>query len=278
MAKKVTATQRAKPALDTDKFANEIRRLILEESKRAGVGHIGSSLSIADIVAVLYNSVLRIKSPKDPDRDRFILSKGHAVLAQYAALHLKGLLTREELATFCNNGTTLCGHPEVEVDGIDFATGSLGMGLSFGVGSALAAKKTNSERKVFVVVSDAELNEGALWESVLFAGHHQLSNLVAIVDLNGQQALGYTKDVLDTGSVENKFNAFNWDTHVVDGHDCAQLQDTIERLDFTSGAPHVLIARTTFGKGVSYMENKIEWHYLPMTDQQYSQALEEIGC
>lgn len=276
MATTVTATQRAKPALNPDKFANEIRRLVLEESKRAGVGHIGSSLSIAEIVGLLYSSVLNINSPADPERDRFILSKGHAVLALYAALHLKGFLTREELATFCNDGTMLCGHPEVEVPGIDFATGSLGMGLSFGTGSALAAKKSNSPRKVFVLVSDAELNEGALWESVLFAGHHKLSNLVVFVDQNGQQALGYTKDVLDTSSVEKKFSAFNWDTHVVDGHDCKQMKDVLDKLDYKSGAPHVLIARTTFGKGVSYMQNKIEWHYLPMTDEQYQQALKEI--
>lgn len=272
----MTAAQRAKQILSPEKFSTEIRRLVLEESKRAGVGHIGSSLCIAEMVGTLYNNVLNIKSPGDPGRDRFVLSKGHAVLAVYAALHLRGFMTREELATFCNDGTALCGHPEVEVPGIDFATGSLGMGLSFGVGSALAAKKTNADRKVFVLVSDAELNEGALWESVLFAGHHKLSNLVVLVDQNGQQALGYTKDVLDTASVENKFKAFNWDAHVVDGHDCKQIQETIDNLNFQSGAPHVLVCRTTFGKGVSYMENLIKWHYLPMSDEQYAQALKEI--
>ncbi len=273
----MTATQRTKPALTPDSFAYEIRRLVLQESKRAGVGHIGSSLSIAEIIGLLYSGVLKIKSPADPERDRFILSKGHAVLALYAALHLKGFITREELATFCNDGTRLCGHPEVEVPGIDFATGSLGMGLSFGVGSALAARKANSSRQVFVLVSDAELNEGALWESVLFAGHHRLSNLIVFVDQNGQQALGYTKDVLDTGSVEKKFNAFNWDTHVVDGHDCQQMLNVVNKLDYKSAAPHVLIAKTTFGKGVSYMENQIQWHYLPMTDEQFDQAIKEIG-
>lgn len=272
----VTATQRAKPALNPEKFANEIRRLVLVESKRAGVGHIGSSLSIAEIVALLYSSVLNIKSPDDPERDRFILSKGHAVLALYAALHLRGFLTREELGTFCDDGTSLCGHPEIEVPGVDFATGSLGMGLSFAVGSALAARRTNSSRKVFALVSDAELNEGALWESVLFAGHHRLSNLVVFVDQNGQQALGYTKDVLDTSSVEKKFCAFNWDTHVVDGHDSRAMLDAVGRLDYKSGAPHVFIARTTFGKGVSYMENQIQWHYLPMADEQFKLAMKEI--
>jgi transketolase len=273
----VTATQRVKPALNPEKFATEIRRLVLLESRRAGVGHIGSSLSIADMIGLLYSSVLNISEPGDPERDRFILSKGHAVLSVYAALHLKGFITRDELGTFCNDGTSLCGHPEIGVPGIDFATGSLGMGLSFGVGCAVAARKTNSSRKTFVLVSDAELNEGSLWESVLFAGHHKLSNLVVLVDQNGQQALGYTKDVMDTSSVENKFKAFNWDVHVVDGHDCTQMRDTIDKLDFQSGAPHVLVCRTTFGKGVSFMHNKIEWHYLPMTEEQYEQAMTEIN-
>lgn len=276
MALTVTAAQRAKPGLNPYKFSNEIRRLVLVESKRAGVGHIGSSLSIAEIVGSLYSSVLNIKAPGDPERDRFILSKGHAALALYAALQLKGFITREELGTFCDDGTILCGHPEVEVPGVDFATGSLGMGLSFGVGAAMAAKKTNSKRKIFVLISDAELNEGSLWEAILFAGHHKLSNLTVFIDLNGQQALGYTKDVLDTTSVEKKFSAFNWDAHVVDGHDCKQMIETVRKLDFNSGAPHVLIAKTTFGKGVSYMESKIAWHYLPMTDEQYEQALTEI--
>jgi len=272
----VTATQRVNPALNPDKFACEIRKLVLLESKRAGVGHIGSALSIADIVGLLYSRVLNIKSPGDPERDRFILSKGHAVLAVYAALQLKGFITREELGTFCNDGTSLCGHPEIGVPGIDFATGSLGMGLSFGVGSAVAAGKAKSSRRTFVLVSDAELNEGALWESVLFAGHHKLSNLIVFVDLNGQQALGYTKDVLDTSSVENKFKAFNWDVHIVDGHDTEQMLDTINKLDLESGAPHVLVCKTTFGKGVSYMQNKIEWHYLPMSNDQFEQAMKEI--
>ena len=274
----MTATQRAKPTINPDKFANELRRLVLLESKRAGVGHIGSSLSIAEIIALLYSSVLNIKSPDDPERDRFILSKGHAVLALYAALQLKGFITREELGTFCDDGTRLCGHPEVEVPGIDFATGSLGMGLSFGVGSALAAQKSKSARKVYVLVSDAELNEGSLWESVLFAGHHNLSNLVVFVDQNGQQALGYTKDVLDTNSVEKKFQAFNWDAHVVDGHDCQAMMDALSKLNYQSGPPHVLVAKTTFGKGVSYMENQIQWHYLPMTDEQFQQAMNEIDA
>lgn len=273
----MTATQRVKPALNPEKFATEIRRLVLLESRRAGVGHIGSSLSIADMIGLLYSSVLNISEPGDPERDRFILSKGHAVLAVYAALHLKGFITRDELGTFCNDGTSLCGHPEIGVPGIDFATGSLGMGLSFGVGCAVAARKTNSSRKTFVLVSDAELNEGSLWESVLFAGHHKLSNLVVLVDQNGQQALGYTKEVMDTSSVENKFKAFNWDVHVVDGHDCTQMRDTTDKLDFQSGAPHVLVCRTTFGKGVSFMHNKIEWHYLPMTEEQYEQAMTEIN-
>ncbi|MBC7998049.1 MAG: transketolase [Leptolyngbya sp.] len=274
----MTAIQTAKTALSSQSFALEIRRLCLTESKRANVGHIGSALSIAELVAVLYWQILNIPSTRDPERDRFILSKGHAVLALYAALHLKGFMSRETLATFCEDNSALGGHPEIGVDGIDFATGSLGMGLSFGTGAALAAKRAGANRRAFVLVSDAELNEGSLWESALFAGHHQLSNLVAIVDQNGQQALGYTKEILDTDSVEQKFKAFNWRTHVVDGHDCDQLEKILKELDYKSGQPHAIIAKTTFGKGVSFMENQIQWHYLPMNDAQFEQAMKEIEC
>lgn len=276
-AKNLTAIQSAKEAISPQNFANEIRRLCLIQSKEANVGHIGSSLSIAELLAVLYSKILNIPTTKDPERDRFILSKGHAALALYAALHLKGLMSQDTLSTFCKDNSALGAHPENSVDGVDFATGSLGMGLSFGSGAALAAKKCNSKRRVFVIISDAELNEGSLWETALFAGHHQLSNLVAIVDQNGQQALGYTKDILDTDSIEAKFRAFKWRTYLVDGHDCDELEKTLKELDYSSGSPHVIIAKTIFGKGISYMENQIQWHYLPMDESQFKLALKEIG-
>ena len=155
-------------------LARSIRRIILEQSKRAHIGHIGSALSIADIIAALYTNVLRIPDPDDPDRDRFVLSKGHAVLAVYAALHLKGWLTEEELNTYCSDGTLLGVHPEHALRGVDFSTGSLGHGLCIGAGGALAARLQHSPRRVFVLVSAAECNEGSLWEAVMFAAHHRL--------------------------------------------------------------------------------------------------------
>lgn len=253
-----------------------IRRIILEQSKRANVGHIGSELSVADILAALYGRVLRIDDPEAPDRDRFVLSKGHAALALYAALHLRGWLTTADLDTYCADDSLLGVHPEHALPGVDFSTGSLGQGLSVGAGTALAAKLQGSSRRAFVLLSDAECNEGAVWEAVMFARHRRLSNLIAIVDLNGQQALGYTADVLDLSPLGDRWQAFGWDVHTVDGHDVSEIERTIADLDTASGPPHVLIARTTFGKGVSYMESQIAWHYLPMSDAQFAQAMAEV--
>ena len=258
--------------------AQRIRRIILEQSKRAAVGHIGSALSITDIIAVLYERVLRIESADDPSRDRFILSKGHAALALYAALYLKGWMSDASLDTYCADNSLLGVHPERALRGVDFSTGSLGHGLAMGAGAALAARLQGSRRRVFVLVSDAECNEGALWESVMFAAHHRLSNLITIIDLNGQQALGYTDEVLSLTPMAARWRAFGWDVHEVDGHDAREIAETIEGLDVESGGPHVLIARTVFGKGVSYMESQIKWHYWPMSDAEYEQALEETGA
>jgi len=254
--------------------ASDVRRIVLEQSKRAGVGHIGSALSVADIIASLYSGVLNVPAPDDPERDRFILSKGHAALALYAALHLRGFLTEDELNTYCCDGTFLGVHPERALAGVDISTGSLGQGLPIGAGMALAARMQESGRRVFVLISDAECNEGSVWEAAMFAAHHRLSNLIAIIDVNGQQALGYTKDVLSLSPLSEKWRAFGWDVHTVDGHDVDALANAASELD---GAPRVLVARTTFGKGVSFMENEIQWHYLPMSDEEYARALREIG-
>jgi transketolase len=254
-----------------------IRHIIVEQSKRANVGHIGCALSIADIIAALYGNILCIPDPDDPERDRFILSKGHAALALYAALYLKGWISKKELNTYCTDGSVLGVHPEHILCGVDFSTGSLGQGLSMGIGAALAARLQQSASRVFVLVSDAECNEGSLWEAVMFASHHQVSNLIAVVDLNGQQALGYTDQVLDISPMAERWRVFGWDVHEVDGHDVSAITQTIGELNTTSGHPHVIIAHTVFGKGVSYMENKIKWHYWPMTDEEYQQALDEIG-
>ncbi len=266
------------PAGPDELSPRQIRRLVLESSKRARVGHIGSALSIAEIMAALYGRVLRIPGPDHPDRDRFVLSKGHAALALYAALHLRGWLSREALDSYCQDDSLLGTHPEHALLGVDFSTGSLGHGLSMAAGAALAARLQGSRRRAFALLSDAECNEGSLWEAVMFAAHHEIANLVAIIDLNGQQALGYTSDVLDLSPMAARWQAFGWEVAEVDGHDVEALAATLNAFDTGTGPPHVLIAHTTFGKGVSYMENKIKWHYWPMSDEEYRQAMAEIGA
>jgi len=254
----------------------QLRRIVLEQSKRAGVGHIGSALSVADILAALYGGILDIPAPDDPERDRFILSKGHAALALYAALHLRGWLTTSNLDTYCGNDSLLGVHPESALEGVDVSTGSLGQGLSVGTGLALGARMTASPHRVFVLMSDAECNEGSLWEAAMFAAHHRLSNLIAIIDANGQQALGYTEDVLSLSPLSDKWRALGWDVHDVDGHSVDDLTRVVASVDTAGGPPHVLVAQTTFGKGVSFMENQLRWHYLPMSDEQYARALGEL--
>lgn len=255
---------------------NQIRRLILEQSNRAHVGHIGSSLSIADLIAALYSHGLNVPDPEHQDRDRFVLSKGHASLALYAAFFLRGWLTHSELETYCGDATLLGVHPEHQLRGVDFATGSLGQGLSYGAGAALAARLQGSERRAVVLMSDAELNEGSVWEAVMFGAHHKLSNLVAIVDVNGQQALGFTEDVLNTSPLADRWRAFGWNTHEVDGHDQHAISATLLGLDCRQGPPNVLLAATRAGKGVSFMERQVKWHYWPMSEDEFRQAMQEV--
>lgn len=254
----------------------QIKKIILEQSYRARVGHIGSALSIADIVAALYGRILRIPSADDPSRDRFILSKGHAALAVYAALHLKGWLTESQLDTYCADDSLLGVHPEHRLKGIDFSTGSLGQGLSMGIGAAMAARMSKAAYRTFVLISDAECNEGSVWEAAMFAGHHRLSNLIAVMDNNGQQAFGHTKDVLTPEPIRDRWKSFGWDVHEVDGHDVDAIVQTVSGLNFAQGAPHLIVAETVCGKGVSYMENRIKWHYWPMSDDEYRVALKDI--
>ena len=257
--------------------AQAIRRVVLTQAKTANVGHIGSALSVAEIVAALFGGVLRLTPVGDPDRDRFVLSKGHAAMALYAALFLAGSLTEAQLASYCADGSLLGVHPEHTLPEVDFSTGSLGHGLPFGAGAALAARLQGSPRRVFVLLSDGECNEGSTWEAAMFAAHHRLSALVAIIDVNGQQAFGSTGEVLNLEPLAQRWQAFGWDTTEIDGHDELALKHTIENLDTAAAAPHVIVARTVFGKGVSFMERHLAWHYLPMSDEQYRQALGEIG-
>jgi transketolase len=263
-----------------------IRRIVLDQAKRANVGHIGSALCVADILAVLYGEVLRIAGPGTPDRDRFILSKGHAALALYATLALRGWIPRSELDSYCGEDTRLGVHPETALPGVDFCSGSLGQGLSMACGAALAARMQGSDRRVFCLVSDAECNEGAVWEAAMFAAHHKLTNLTVIVDENRQQAFGLTKDVIDQSNLAERWTAFGWSTISVDGHDLPALEAALRPRG--EQRPRAVIARTVLGKGVSYMEqghaitqthipsHPINWHYLPMSDAEYAQAISEL--
>ncbi len=254
-----------------------VREHVLRESRRANVGHIGSALSVADVVAALYGGIMRIASPDDPERDRFVLSKGHAALALFAALDLRGWLPAGELATYCGDDSLLGVHPESELRGIDFSTGSLGHGLAIAAGSALAARKSGSRRRVFALLSDAELNEGSTWEAVMFAAQHRLANLYVFVDSNGQQALGYTRDVMAIENAVERFAAFGWDARGVDGHDVAAIGTAVDEAP-ADARPHVFVARTVFGRGVSYMESQIKWHYWPMSADEFEQAMREVAA
>lgn len=264
----------------------EVRRTILRQSRRANVGHIGSCLSVVDIVATLYSGIVRIPAGNYADRDRFVLSKGHAGLALYAVLAAAGILDRAELDTFCGDASRLGVHPEPHAPGVDFATGSLGHGLSLSTGAALAAKMQRSARRVYCLLSDAECNEGSTWEAALFAAHHRLDNLTVIVDLNGQQAFGRTGDVLGAGSLDARWRSFGWECVECDGHSFGKLSAALAPAE----GPKVVLARTTFGKGVSFMErgvspsrpaiatHVINWHYLPLTAEEFDLAMAEIAA
>tara|TARA_R110002096_G_scaffold15071_6_gene53169 strand:- start:5042 stop:5833 length:792 start_codon:yes stop_codon:yes gene_type:complete len=258
---------------------NRIRKVILERSYATGTGHIGCSLSVAEIVASMIEAYFSLDTLEKPDRNRIVLSKGHAALAYYAGLNLIGALGDEELAEYLVDGTSLGVHPDRSVPGIDFSTGSLGMGFTFAAGAALAARLDGSARRVVALLSDGECNEGSIWETALFASHRNLGNLLAIVDLNGQQALGNTEEILSMHPFAEKWRAFGWTVYEVDGHDAEEILRlmTEHKSESAEAPPTILIAKTTFGKGVSYMENQVEWHYRPMNSSQYETAIQEVS-
>ena len=261
-------------------LAKSIRGHALNMVHKAKASHIGSSLSIADILAVLYSKILRV-DPADlcrPDRDRFILSKGHAAAVLYAVLAEKGFFPKERLETYCQDGSKLTGHISHCVPGVEVSTGSLGHGLSIGCGMAIAGRRAGKPYRVFVLLSDGEMDEGSAWESILFAAHHRLDNLVAIVDYNKIQSFGAVKDVLNLEPLAEKWRAFNWAVCEIDGHDCGAIESTLAGVPLEQGKPSVIIAHTVKGKGVSFMENKLEWHYKTPTPEELQQALKELGA
>lgn len=260
------------------KIAGEIRRDVIEISHSAKVGHIGPALSIADILTVLYFKIMRVnpKKPKLKDRDRFILSKGHASSVLYAVLHKKGFFGEKTLKSYCQNGAFLAEHPESHIPGVEATTGSLGHGLSLGVGMALAGKSDGLKYRVFVQLSDGECDEGSTWEAALSAGHFRLDNLVAIVDYNKLQAFGRTYDVMNLEPFSQKWEAFGWRTKEIDGHNLKQIVKTFEDLPIKKGRPNLIISHSLMGKGVSFMEDKLAWHYNTMKPEEYEQAVKEL--
>ncbi len=261
---------------DLRSLSTRMRRRIIEQSLESNVGHIGSALSITDILAVLWTEVMRNPGGDDPDRDRFILAKGHAALALYSILRERGQLSEEQFHTYCKDNTLLNAHPEYGLPSVEVATGSLGQGLSVGCGIAYGLRQRGSPGRVFVLVSDAECNEGQLWEAVMFAAHQRLKNLIAIVDLNGMQAMGSTESILDLGSLSNRFAAFGWKSIEVEGHEHAALRNAFHAGLADSDRPTVFVARTALGKGVSFMENRLEWHYRNLTPALAQTALQEM--
>ena len=260
-------------------LARAVRTHVLRMVHRAHASHVGTCLSMTDILAVLYSNILRV-DPKEsdwPDRDRFILSKGHGAAAVYAVLAETGFFPRTWLDSYCLNGSPLFGHISHHgVPGVEVSTGSLGHGLSIGCGMALAGKQADLSYRVFVMLSDGECDEGSIWEAVLFAPHHRLDNVVAIVDYNKIQSFGSVKEVLDLEPLADKWRSFRWAVREIDGHDHKQIEDSLANVPFEPGKPSVIIAHTTKGKGVSFMENELAWHYKSPNDEQLALALAEV--
>ncbi|MEE8128085.1 MAG: transketolase [Nitrospinaceae bacterium] len=260
-------------------IAKEIRRKSLEIIHRAGSGHPGGSLSAADIMTALYFGVMRYdsKNPRDPNRDRFVMSKGHATGVFYSVLSRAGYFADEDLVSYrrIDSKLNLSGHPHPKTPGVEIATGSLGQGLSVAHGIALNARLENSDYKVYVLMGDGELQEGQVWEAAMSASKFKTNNLIAIVDFNKVAQDNITKDLKDIEPLEDKWRAFGWDVHHIDGHDMDQVYKVLT-LPLDEKKPRVIIADTIKGKGVSFMEGKTSWHGVAPSDEDYEKALKEL--
>lgn len=257
----------------------ESRKKVIQYIYNAKAGHTGGSLSILDILSVLYNDVMNV-SPENfdsNDRDRFIQSKGHSVEALYVVLADKGFFPEEDLLTMCQYNSPYIGHPTKSIPGIEQNTGGLGHGLPISAGAALAAKKDNSAVKVFTVLGDGEMAEGSNWEAMMFAAHYKLDNLCAILDYNKLQITAPNADVMGLEPIDQKLEAFGWAVKHVDGHNLEELSNTFNNLPLVAGKPTFIIAHTTKGKGISYMENVLKWHHGVPSEEQYNLAMEELN-
>lgn len=260
-------------------LSTDIREHCMRMTHRGRSGHLGSMLSAADLLAVLYADVLRVdpRRPDDPDRDRLVLSKGHAGAAVYAALGERGFFPKTWLDGYYRDGGRLMGHISHHVPGVEFSTGSLGHGLPVAVGMALAAKHAGRRHRIFCLLSDGDCNEGSTWEAIMFAAQHGFDNLTAIVDYNRVQALGAMEAVIEMEPFEAKLAAFGWAVCTIDGHDHAAIHETLTRLPLQTGRPSWILARTVKGKGVRRLENTVACHYGSLSDAELAAALAEIG-
>ena len=264
--------------LHLQKIALEIRKGALTAVYTAASGHPGGSLGIAELLAYLYFEEMHVepKNPKDPDRDRFVLSKGHTSPALYAALAEKGFFPKEDLKTFRQKDSYLQGHPDMKhIPGVDMSTGSLGQGISAACGMALSGKISEKKYRVWTILGDGECEEGQVWEAAMFAAHYGLNNLCAFVDFNGLQIDGPVTEVMNPTPLDTKFAAFGWNTLVIDGHDFDQIASAVDAAK-RSAKPTAVICKTTKGKGVSYMENVCAWHGSAPKTEQYEQGMREL--
>ena len=264
--------------MNTIELARNARIQALKMVHNARASHIGSALSIIDILSVLYKDTLTIfpNNPESSIRDRFILSKGHACVGVYAVLAECGFFPKDKLLTYGQDGSILMNHISHKVPGVEFSTGSLGHGLPFGVGKALAAKKQGKKWRTYVLLGDGEIQEGSNWEALMFAAYHKLNNLVAIIDYNNLQSLTTVDNTLSVQPLSEKLEAFGWHVIEVNGHDHDELRNCFTDATHIKDSPTAIIAKTTKGKGVNYMENKVEWHYKSPNKEQLQTAITEI--
>ena len=263
------------------RVAYKIRKNAVTAVYSAASGHPGGSLSIADIMSVLYFDEMNIdpQNPKNPDRDRFVLSKGHCTPALYGTLAERGFFPVEDLKTFRQIDSILQGHPDMKhIPGVDMSTGSLGLGISAACGMALAGKIDKKDYRVYSVLGDGEIEEGQVWEAAMYAAHYKLDNLCAFIDSNGLQIDGPTKDVMNSDPIDEKFKAFGWNVIVIDAHDIQAIKDALAAAKTVKGQPTAIVAKSVKGKGVSFMENNVSWHGSAPNQEQYEQAICELDA
>ncbi len=261
-----------------DLSPNALRKNIITLSKDSKSGHLGCALSLVEIISSLYGGQLKFnpENPRDPERDILALSKGHGVMAIYAAFYQLGWISDHQVENYLKDGTELFGLSEDHIPGIEISGGSLGHGLPVATGMAYGFQRQKSKRKVFCIVGDGEMNEGSIWEAILFAGHHKLNNLCVIVDANKYQAMGLTEDIIDLDSLEDKFNSFGFSSFSCNGHSLEELNENFEKAS-KSNKPTVIIANTVKGAGISYMENENIWHYKKMTKEEEDLAIKDLS-